>query len=275
MPEANLGVLPPPAVVAFGTRDRARAMLRKAFPRRRGRLALVRTRDDLVAALRTDLVDAVVVDLAQPSDAHWAVAALARDFPSIPFLALVPLRPADLPHAARACSEFEFADVLAEGVDDAMCREIVLPLTFTVRFAAALQDAVAPLGLHGPLQQAVWRLIIAHGGRTVRTDALAGSVKLTREHLSRRFSAGGGPNLKRVIDLARLLAASELAKNPGLDLPDVARILGFASATHLSGSCQRLIGVKSTSLARLRPADLLDRFLRQGRGRSRSGAAKT
>lgn len=72
-----------------------------------------------------------------------------------------------------------------------------------------------------------------------------------------------------MIDLVRLLAAAELAKNPGYDLPDVARVLGFASASHLSGSCQRLVGVKSTSLARLRPLDLIDRFVKQGRGRSR------
>ena len=275
MPETTLGALSPPAVVGFGTREKARDLLRRAFPRRRGRLVVVKSREEVLAALRAGLVDAVVVDLAQPTEAHWGVAALARDFPSIPFLALLPLRPADLPHAARACTEFEFADVLAEGADDAMVREIVLPLTFTVRFAAALQDADAPLGLTGELQREVWRLIIAHGGRTVRTDTLADAVSLTREHLSRRFSAGGGPNLKRVIDLARLLAASELAKNPGFDLPDVARVLGFASATHLSGSCQRLIGVKSTSLARLRPADLLDRFLRQGRGRSRTASTKS
>ena len=82
----------------------------------------------------------------------------------------------------------------------------------------------------------------------------------------------GAPNLKRVIDLARILASADLAKNPGYDLPDVARVLGFASASHLSTSCQRLIGVKSSSLARLRPADLLDRFVKPGRGRSRSAS---
>ena len=275
MPETTLGPLPPPTVLAFGARERARELIKRGFPRRRGKLSLVRSREDLLTALRADLVDAVIVDLAQPTEEHWSVAALARDFPSIPFLALVPLRPADLPHAARACTEFEFADVLAEGVEDAVQRDLVLPLTFTVRFAATLQDASEPLGLHGELQQQVWRLIVAHGGRTVRTEALAASVGLTREHLSRRFSAGGAPNLKRVIDLARILAASDLAKNPGFDLPDIARVLGFASATHLSGSCQRVIGVKSASLARLRPADLIDRFLRQGRGRSRSASAKS
>jgi AraC-like DNA-binding protein len=97
-------------------------------------------------------------------------------------------------------------------------------------------------------------------------------VHLTREHLSRRFSSDGAPNLKRVIDLARILSAADLAKNPGFDLPDVARVLGFASASHLSASCQRIIGVRSSSLARLRPGDLVDRFVKQGRGRSRVSA---
>jgi AraC-like DNA-binding protein len=271
MAERALGSVSPPAIVAFGVRDRARDLLKRAFPRRRGRLTLVRTRDETLAALRGTLTDAVIVDLAQAGAEHWAVAALARDFPGIPFFALAPLRPAELPHVARACSEFEFAELLVDGVEDAMQLELVLPLTFSVRFAASLVDADRALGLTDDLQRTVWRLVLAHGGRTVRTEALATEVQLTREHLSRRFSAEGAPNLKRVIDLVRILAAADLAKNPGYDLPDVARALGFASASHLSASCLRVIGVRSSSLARLRPADLIDRFVKQGRGRSRSG----
>src|SRR5690606_26371470 len=133
-----------------------------------------------------------------------------------------------------------------------------------------LRGAEGRLGLETPLQHEAWRYVIAQGGRTVRTDAIAQALGLTREHLSRRFAADGAPNLKRVIDLVRLLAAAELAKNPGYDLPDIARVLGFASASHLSTSCQRLVGVRSSSLARLRPTDLMDRFVKQGRGRSRS-----
>lgn len=269
MPDRVLGTNPLPAVVAFAVRDRARDVLKRGFPRRRGGLTLTRTRDETLDAIRGSLTDAVVVDLAQPGEEHWAVAALAREFPSIPFLALAPLRPAELPHIARACREFEFAEVLVEGMEDAMHRELVLPVSFTVRFADALLDADTVLGLTGELQRAVWRLVLGHGGRTVRTDAIAESVQLTREHLSRRFSADGAPNLKRIIDLVRILASAELAKNPGYDLPDVARTLGFASASHLSASCQRIIGVRSSSLARLRPGDLIDRFVKQGRGRSR------
>jgi AraC-like DNA-binding protein len=274
MPEAALGPLPPPDVVALGARERARELLRRAFPRRRGRLTMVRTAAELAATLRAQLADAVIVDLGQPGEDQWAAAALARDFPSVSFLALAPLRPADLPTVARLFTELEFADLLVEGIDEGVARDLVARSSFTVRFATALQGAESVLGLRTPFQHQVWRLVVAHGGRTVRTETLATALKLTREHLSRRFSTDGAPNLKRVIDLARLLAAAELAKNPGYDLPDVARVLGFASASHLGSSCQRVIGVRSSSLARLRPADLLDRFVKQGRGRSRRTAPK-
>ena len=273
MPEQTLGPLPPAALVAFGTRERSRDLLRRAFPKRRGRLTFVRSRDDLLAALQREVVDAVVVDLAQPADEHWAAAALAREFPSIPFFALAALRPADLPGIARVCAQFDFADCLSEGVDDSALRELVLPATFTVRFATALRGAEERVGLTTDLQRRAWRLVVAHGGRVVRTEKLADAIGLTREHLSRRFSLNGAPNLKRVIDLVRLLAASELAKNPGYDLPDISRVLGFASASHLSATCYRLLGVKSGSLARLRPTDLMDRFVKQGRFRSRAKAS--
>lgn len=269
MTETDPSTLPPPAVVAFGARDRARDLLKRSLPRRRGKLTLARNRAEVLQALKEGYTDAVVVDLAQPTDEHWAVAALAREFPSIPFLALGPLRPNEAPHLARACGEFEFADILVEGMEDVVLRELLLPLTFTSRFADAMRGADGALGLTSDLQRSVWRLVVGHGGRTVRTEAIATAVGLTREHLSRRFSVDGAPNLKRVIDLTRILAASDLAKNPGYDLPDIARVLGFASASHLSASCQRLIGVKSSSLARLRPGDLVDRFVKQGRGRSR------
>src|SRR5204863_7694021 len=124
------------------------------------------------------------------------------------------------------------------------------------------------LSLDAPIQCAAWRFIVAHAGRQVRTSTLAQFLGVTREHLSRSFSAGGAPNLKRIIDLVRLLAAAELAKNPGYDLRDVANVLGFASSSHLSSTAMRVVGTKPTSLTRLRTVDLVDRFVK-GHGRSR------
>ena len=134
--------------------------------------------------------------------------------------------------------------------------------------AAALDEPPPQLGLSTERQLAVWRAIIAHGGRPVRTAPLAQSLGISREHLSRAFAAGGGPNLKRVIDLVRLIAAAELAKNPGFDVRDVAAVLEFASSSHLSTAAQRVAGTRPASLARLRAVDLIQRFA-QGRARSR------
>jgi AraC-like DNA-binding protein len=259
-------VAPGPSVLAYCGRERSRELLKRAFPRRRGKLTLVRTAGEFAQAFRKSLVDTAIVDVAQPTEETWKAAALARDFPSVPFFALAPMRVADGTALAR-CAETDFADVLAEGMDDGALRELVMPQSFTVRFADALAGAHGALGLDSDLQQRAWLAIVVQGGRSVRTDAVARQLAVTREHLSRSFAAAGSPNLKRIIDLVRLIAAAELAKNPGYDLPDVARVLEFASPSHLTSTAQRIVGVKSVSLTRLRTQDLIERF--KGRGRSR------
>lgn len=255
-----------PSVLAYAPRDKGRDLLRRAFTRRRSRLLIVKTADATAAALRASLVDAVVVDVTSPSDETWVVAAFARELPSIPFFALATPRPADAAVLGK-CASLDFADLLAEGVDDSVLRELVMRHAFSARFASALRGAHLSLGLAAPLQRQAWELIAAAGGRPVRTEGIAAALSVTREHLSRSFSAGGAPNLKRVIDLVRLTAAAELAKNPGYDLADVATVLEFASPSHLASTAQRVAGIRAASLTRLRTQDLFARF-RQGRSRS-------
>jgi len=258
-----------PFIAALVSRERARAAVRAAFPRRRARLLLVHSGHELAETLRTTLTDAVIVDIAAGADTDCALG-LAREFPSLPFVGIAPLRGGDGPALAAAAAH-DFADVLTEGVDDGVLRALVAPMMFSARFAGALWDPPPSLGLDAPLQRSAWRSVITRGGRPVRTSELALTLGVTREHLSRSFASAGAPNLKRVIDLVRLLAAAELSKNPGYDVRDVARVLGFASASHLSSTAQRIVGTKPASLARLRAVDLVDRF-GQGRGRSRAGS---
>ena len=255
-----------PSVLAYTQRDKGRDLLRRAFTRRRARLFIVKTREAALAALRSSLVDAVVVDVSSPTDDTWGVAVLARELPSIPFFALAAPRPADAGVLGK-CASLDFADLLAEGIDDAALRELVARHAFSARFATALRDAHRTLGLDAPLQQRAWEFIVSAGGRPVRTHAVAEALGVTREHLSRSFAADGAPNLKRVIDLVRLVAAAELAKNSGYDLADVATVLEFASPSHLASTAQRVAGIRAASLTRLRTHDLLARF-RQGRSRS-------
>ena len=258
----------PPCIVVFATRERVRTAARAAFPRRRARLIMGRTATEFGAAFHSTLVDAALVDIGSAADEAWRAAELAREFPSFPFFALTPLRGTDGPAVAR-CAALEFADVIVDGVDDEALRDIVLPSTFSTRFFDALQEPPPSLGITQPMQYAAWRCVVAQAGRTLRTNALAEAIGVTREHLSRTFAAEGAPNLKRVIDLVRLISAAELAKNPGYDIGDVARILGFASSSHLSSTAQRVVGTRPASLTRLRAIDLVERFS-QGRYRSRS-----
>ena len=256
-----------PAVVAFALRERARALIRAAFPRRRTRVILTRTYDDFEAAFRTTLVDAAIVDIGRAEDETWRVASRAREYPSAPFFGLAVLRSAEGPALAQ-CAELEFADVLVDGIDDGVARDLVAHASFSARFARALASPPPALALETPLQHAAWQFVVSHAGMPVRTSALAASVRVTREHLSRSFAAGGAPNLKRIIDLVRLIAAAELSKNPGYDVRDVANVLGFASSSHLSSTAMRIVGSKPASLARLRTIDLVDRFVK-GHRRSR------
>ncbi|MDQ8154181.1 MAG: helix-turn-helix domain-containing protein [Gemmatimonadota bacterium] len=256
-----------PVILAWATRDKARDLLRRAFTRRRSHLSIVSTAEAARRVLTTTLVDAVIVDLAGNSDEAWTVVALARELPSLPFFALAPLRVADASTLGR-CAALDVTDMLFESVDEAALRELVMPHTFTERFVAALHGAERVLGLDAPLQRRSWDLVVSAGGRPVRTDAVAQSLGVTREHLSRSFASEGAPNLKRVIDLVRLIAAAELAKNPGYDVGDVAKVLGFASPSHLTSTAERVAGIRVASLTLLRARDLIARFV-QGRSRSR------
>jgi AraC-like DNA-binding protein len=264
-PPASNGATP--AVVVYAQRDRARSMVRTAFPRRKTRVVLTRTAADFEAAFRANLVDAAIVDVGGAQEDTWRAAAFAREFPTVPFFGLAPLRVAEGPALAQ-CVVYEFADMLVDGVDDEAARDLVARASYTTRFAAALDEPPRALTLDTPLQRAAWRFIVSHAGRPVRTSTLAQFLKVTREHLSRSFAAGGAPNLKRIIDLVRIVAAAELAKNPGYDLRDVAAILEFASSSHLSSTAMRVIGTKPASLTRLRTVDLVERFTK-GHGRSR------
>lgn len=241
-------------------RERARAMVRAAFPRRRAHVHAVKTVVDVEDALSKQLVDAIIVDGGAGDDAFRTLGK-AEEYGSVPFVLITAMLPADAPMVARA-AECGVAEILIEGLDDSVARELVLRRAFTTRFERALAVPPPNLGLESPLQIAVWQSVVKRAGRPVRTEQLARELDVSREHLSRSFATGRAPTLKRVIDLVRVLAAAELCKNAGYDIRDVAEVLDFASSSHLSSTTQRLVGAKASSLTRLRAIDLLERFER-------------
>jgi AraC-like DNA-binding protein len=250
----------PLCLVTLLKRERARAMVRSAFPRRRAHVVSARSAAEVEEQLVKELIDAVIIDAGAGEDAQRLVAK-AEEYSSIPFVLVTPLLPADAPLLAKA-AEAGVCEILIEGIDDSAARDLVVRRAFSTRFERALTTPPAILHLDTPLQRAVWQSVVKRAGRPVRTDQLAKELGVSREHLSRSFAVGQAPTLKRVIDLVRVLAAAELSKNAGYDVRDVAQVLGFASSSHLSSTTQRLVSAKASSLSRLRAVDLLQRFER-------------
>lgn len=243
----------------FAPRERFRTVVRGALSRRQWRLTTTRRADRFAAVFRAELVDVALVDLGAPGALE--AAGLARDLPMIPFIGVAPFGVGDAATIARA-ADLGFADVLAEGIDDLALAPSAVAWAFSARFAEVFRTPPRVLGLAAELQIAAWRAIVSAAGRALSTHELAERCGVSREHLSRTFSANDAPTLKETIDLVRLLAAAQLAKCPAYDLTDVSRLLGFASASQLSRMSRRVLGRGASSLARLRGEDLVSLWAR-------------
>lgn len=253
-----------PAVVALVESRAALLALRRTLPR--GGLVLsCRGPAALRRVLASRLVDAVVLSPAGLSLAE--LIELRSRLPGMPVVAYAPFRPDD-GALLLACRKHAVATVAVEGVDDAVVGDMVARVSITAERRRALADAPRMLRLTEPLQRAAWDLLLGEVERPIRTTDLAARLRVSREHLSRQFGAGGAPNLKRVIDLTRVACASQLLANPGYPIPTVVRLLHFASSSHLSGTARRIANVSTSGLGALGPRGVLAAFVR-GNTRSR------
>jgi AraC-like DNA-binding protein len=253
-----------PVVPVYHQRSEARRAFMRGYPRRLGTVRCCRTPQSVERLLAARLVDAVVVDV-KAAPELWLP--LPQRFPRIPVFALSAFRPDDGLLVAD-CQRAGFAGVLVEPVDHAVAGEWVARRTAQVARRRALGDAPRLLRLTDALQLRAWEEVWRRVAEPTKTCDLARALRVTREHLSRQFAAGGAPNLKRVIDLVRTACAADLLANPGYTVGNVARILAYASASHLAGAARRVAGASTQELRSLGPRGVLAAFIR-GRTRSR------
>jgi len=254
-----------PVVPVFHPRRDARRAIKRGYPRRAGTVRLCRSLDGVEALLAERLVDAIVLDVKAATERALA---LPERFPGIPAYALSTFRADDTPLLDR-CYRAGFAGVLVEGVDNAMAGPWVAARTAQVARRQALAGAPAVLRLTDRLQVAAWEEVLRRVALPLKTSDIARALRVTREHLSRAFAAGGAPNLKRVIDLARTACAADLLANPGYTVRTVGNILGYASLGHFAAAARRVAGANPAELRGLGPRGVLGRFVR-GRTRSRA-----
>ncbi len=256
-----------PVVATLLRSAAARTALRRGLPRGRVRLVSCRSPTALEKVVATQLVDAVVVDARLPGAAA-ALVHLRRRFPGIPRFAYAAFRPDDADLLVQ-CVHDAGAHPIVEGVEDGVSWDLILPRGAGAARVAALEGAPRILRLVDDLQLRAWAVVVHGVAGPLRTAGIARTLGVSREHLSRQFGAGGAPNLKRVIDLARTATAADLLANPGYSVRAVASILGFASASHLASAARRITGVTALRLPELGPRGVLAAFVR-GRTRSRA-----
>lgn len=254
-----------PSVAALAPSPEATLSLRRTLPGGPWALTRCASIPQLQRVLLNRLVDAVV--FCPTRTPLLALAPLREEFPHVPWIAFAPFRPDD-GALLLACHVAKVSLVLVDGVDNAVAGDLVLRHSAAAERRRLLAEAPRMLRLAEPLQYEVWQYLLERVDQPVRTGELARRFGCSREHLSREFGAGGAPNLKRVIDLTRIACAATLLRNPGYDVSVVARILRFATASHLSATARRIAGVSSRGLGNLGPRGVLAHFAR-GKTRSR------
>lgn len=254
------------AVVAALLESRAAVTaLRRSLPSAGPSVVACRSLAGLRRVLETRLTDAVV--LTPTTAALPVVGALRAELPGIPVVAYAAFRPDD-GELLLACRDQGVAAVAVAGVDDPVLGDMVVRCSLTAARANALADGPRMLRLTEPLQREAWGVLVREVERPVRTESLARRLAVSREHLSRQFGAGGAPNLKRVIDLARIACAAQLLQNPAYRIGHVVRLLHFTSSSHLAGTARRITGAPPTALPEIGPRGVLLAFVK-GKTRSR------
>jgi len=253
-----------PAIAALLDSRTALTALRRTLPKGGPRLVSCRHPAALHRLMEKRLVDAVV--LAPMPGLLPELSLLRTRLPFVPLIAYGPFRPDD-GELLLACRDTVSA-VAVEGVDDPIVGDLVVRSSMTAERRRALADGPRVLRLTETIQRAAWELLVAEVERPVRTGTLARRLRISREHLSRQFGAGGAPNLKRVIDLTRIACAAQLLGNPGYAVSSVVRVLNFTSSGHLMNTSRRIANVPTSGLRTLGPRGVLAAFVR-GNTRSR------
>ena len=154
------------------------------------------------------------------------------------------LRSADTPELAR-CAELEFVDVLVHPDRRRALARVPVgrPQLHGPASPRALAEPPAPCGLDSPLTRRSWEACRAYrppGAYGPRAGACdhGRDPRAFEPQVRQRGRTGGRrarSNLKRVIDLVRLIAAARTSPRiPATMCADVAAALGFASSSHSS-----------------------------------------
>ena len=255
---------PATVLLVCSSRERPRHLLTRAFPRGRAQIHVVRDADAIDDALRTMLVDAIIVDLlpGAAGSVGWRAVEHATRHAPIPAVGLIAPRALD-PALLVRLHAAGVSTILVDGVDDAMIRVLLQPVLLTTRFTVRA-DVLLTSHDVGPLAEAVWRTGVSHVGRLTSVATVAKQLGLSREHLARTLRATGAPGAKQLLDLVRLLVI-QTQLSAGVPVAVAAIRLGYSSVSQLARAARRATGLTPRRWGTLTAEALIDAAVRSAR----------
>lgn len=255
---------PATVLLVCSTRERPRHLLTRAFPRGRAQIHVVSDADGIDLALRTMLVDAIIVDLLPGAAGNigWRAVEHATRHAPIPAVGLIAPRALD-PALLVRLHDAGVSTMLVDGVDDALIRVLLQPILLTTRFTVRADVLLMSYAV-GPLAEAVWRTGVSHAGRLTSVASVARQLGLSREHLSRTLRSAGAPGAKQLLELVRLLVV-QTQLSAGVPVAVAAVRLGYSSVSHLARAARTLTGVTPRHWGTLTAEGMIDAAVRTAR----------
>lgn len=187
---------------------------------------------ELVDDLKTNRVSAVVVSVARcDSQARAGVAALVREFPRVPTVALLTQLDRGSPHAMLSLGSTgvrQLVDVReAQGWRD--LRSCLLAARGEEIQRLALSLLAADLAGASPDCWRFFEALFLAPARVLTVRALSHRLEVLPSTLMSRFFRADLPSPKTYLATARLVRAARLFENPGFSVANVANHLDYSS----------------------------------------------
>ena len=188
--------------------------------------------DEVLSDLRQQRASLVLISVARyGSQSSSRVAAMVREFPRIPAVALLTETENSTPHATLALGQLGIRTLVDARLPTGW--QALRNLLASQGSNDLLRSALAQISLDLPgVSKDCWRffeLLFESSPRISTVRQLARHLNILPSTLMSRFFRAKLPAPKRYLSLARLIRAARLFENPGLSVARVANHLDYSS----------------------------------------------
>lgn len=188
--------------------------------------------DEVLSDLRNQKADLVLISVARyGSQSSGRVAAMVREFPRVPAVALLTETQHSTPHATLALGQMGIRTLVDARIPAGW--QLLRNLLAAKGSNDLQRSALAQIGQDIPdVSKDCWRffeLLFDTSPRISTVRQLARHLNILPSTLMSRFFRAKLPAPKRYLSLARLIRAARLFENPGLSVARVANHLDYSS----------------------------------------------